>query len=66
MLVRYLGHSNMSAGRRRGWWLRTQQWAEAVKQAEQEEDKDGRLKSEGRKRRVPSKGHAEGCDRTKI
>jgi len=57
----------MGAGRRRGWWLRAQHWEdEASKEAKQEEDKDGRLKSEGSERRVPSKGHAEGSDRTKI
>ena len=57
----------MGAGRRRGWWLRAQHWEdEASKEAKQEEDKDCRLKSEGSERRVPSKGHAEGSDRTKI
>jgi len=57
----------MSAGRRRGWWLRTQHWEEeASKEADKEEDKDGRLKSEGSERRVPSKGHASTSDRTEI
>ena len=57
----------MGAGRRRGWWLRAQHWEEeASKEAKQEEDKDGRLKSEGSERRVPSKGHATPSDRTKI
>jgi hypothetical protein len=57
----------MSAGRRRGWWLRTQHWEEeASKEAEKEEDKDGRLKSEGSERRVPSEGHASTSDRTEI
>ena len=57
----------MGAGRRRGWWRIAQHWEdEASKEAKQEEDKDGRLKSEGSERRVPSKGHAEGSDRTKI
>ncbi len=57
----------MSAGRRRGWWLRTQHWEEeASKEAEKEEDKDGRLKGKGSQRRVPSKGHAERSDRTEI
>lgn len=57
----------MSAGRRRGWWLRTQHWEEAAsKEAEKEEDKDGRLKGKGSQRRVPSKGHAERSDRTEI
>ena len=57
----------MGAGRRRGWWLRVQHCEEeASKEAKQEEDKDGRLKSEGSERRVPSKGHAKRSDRTKI
>jgi len=57
----------VGAGRRRGWWLRVQHWEEeASKEAKQEEDKDGRLKSEGSERRVPSEGHATPSDRTKI
>ena len=48
----------MSAGRPRGWWRH-----EVVKPSKkEEEDKDGRLKSEGSERRVPSEGHAEGSD----
>ncbi len=55
----------MGAGRRRGWWLL--HWVdEASKEAKKEEDKDGRLKSEGSEGRVPSKRHAETRDRTKI
>ena len=54
----------MGAGRRRGRWLHWEE--EASKEAKKEEDKDGRLKSEGSERRVPSKGHAETSDRTKI
>ena len=53
----------MSAGRRRGWW--THEVAKPSKK-EEEEDKDGRLKSEGSKRRVPSEGHASTSDRTEI
>tara|TARA_B100000497_G_scaffold68661_1_gene77355 strand:+ start:251 stop:430 length:180 start_codon:yes stop_codon:yes gene_type:complete len=57
----------MSAGRRRGWWLRTQHWEEeASKEAEKKEDKDGRLKSQGSKGRVSSERHATPSDRTKI
>lgn len=57
----------MSAGRRRGWWLRTQHWEEeASKEAEKEEDKDGRLKSQGSKGRVSSERHATPSDRTEI
>jgi hypothetical protein len=57
----------MSAGRRRGWWLRTQHWEEeASKEAEKEEDKDGRLKSQGSERGVSSERHATPSDRTKI
>tara|TARA_R110000765_G_scaffold250576_1_gene352088 strand:- start:76 stop:234 length:159 start_codon:yes stop_codon:yes gene_type:complete len=52
----------MSAGRPRGWWRH-----EVVKPAhKEEEDKDGRLKSEGSERRVPSEGHASTSDRIKI
>ena len=53
----------MSAGRRRGWW--THEVAKPSKEIE-EEDKDGRLKSEGSERRVPSKGHASTSNRTEI
>jgi len=57
----------MSAGRRRMWWrhIRVQKEikAESVEEAEEE---DGRLKSEGSKGRVPSKGHVERSYRPEI
>jgi hypothetical protein len=57
----------MSAGRRRMWWrhLKLREEAEAA-ETETEEEEDGRFKSEGSEGRVPSKGHAEGSDRTEV
>jgi|TARA_A200000159_G_scaffold67376_1_gene62376 hypothetical protein len=57
----------MSAGRRRMWWMQqNHREAIGIKQDKKEEDEDGRFESEGRERRVPSKGYAEGSDRTEI
>jgi len=57
----------MSAGRRRMWWrhIRVEKEikAESVEEAEEE---DGRLKSEGSKGRVPSKGHVERSYRPEV
>ena len=57
----------MSAGRRRMWWAQQNHWEQVgLAPKKKEEDEDGRFESEGSERRVPSEGHAEGSDRTKI
>ena len=58
----------MGAGRRKGWWLNPQYWEKEFSDEENynEKDKDGRFKSERSERRVPSTGHAERGDGTKI
>ena len=57
----------MSAGRRRMWWAQQNHWEQVRSDPKKnEEDEDGRFESEGSERRVPSKGHAEGSDRTEI
>ena len=57
----------MSAGRRRMWWRHLKARDELDVEAEKKvEEEDGRFESKGSERRVPSKGHAEGSDRTEV
>ena len=56
----------MSAGRRRMWWLKQNHQEDIGYKPKEKEDEDGRFKSEGSKRRVPSEGHASGSNRTEV
>ena len=57
----------MSAGRRRLWWRHIKAKEElGLQESKASEEEDGRFESEGSERRVPSEGHAEDSDRTKV
>jgi len=56
----------MSAGRRRMWWVKQNHQEDIGYEPKEKEDEDGRFKSEGSERRVPSEGHASGSDRTEV
>jgi hypothetical protein len=59
----------MGAGRRRIWWMYANSRKDVglvdIKTQDQEEE-DGRLKSEGSEGRVLSTGYVEGDDRTEV